>query len=93
MDRKTSTFYVCTTCQAFYDQPLGRVVEKAHSAGNVNYLFKTQAGPTVESRCPECDSALHARLDTILNLPILTVFRSGCGPYVVRPLARHRFPR
>ncbi|KAK1236530.1 RNA methyltransferase tRNA(m5U54)methyltransferase [Marasmius sp. AFHP31] len=57
---KTSTYYICTSCQSFYEQPLGRVVEKKNeSSGNVNYIFKTQPGPTVEGKCPECDSVLH----------------------------------
>ena len=59
-DSKTSMYYVCTNCQSFYDQPLGRVVEKvSESSGNVNMLFKTHAGPTVADHCPECNSILH----------------------------------
>ncbi|KAF9264645.1 N2,N2-dimethylguanosine tRNA methyltransferase [Marasmius fiardii PR-910] len=56
---KTSTYYICTSCQAFHEQPLGRMVEKKESSGNVNYLFKTQPGPLVEGKCPECESVLH----------------------------------
>ncbi|RDB21077.1 tRNA (guanine(26)-N(2))-dimethyltransferase [Hypsizygus marmoreus] len=56
---KTSTFHICTSCQSFYEQPLGRVIEKTQSAGNVNYLFKIQNGPPVTEKCPECESALH----------------------------------
>lgn len=57
---KTSTYYICTSCQSFYEQPLGKVVEKEHeSLGNVNYLFKIQNGPSVADKCPECESALH----------------------------------
>lgn len=57
---KTATFYICTSCQAFYEQPLGRMLEKkSESSGNVNYLFKTQPGPLVEAKCPECESVLH----------------------------------
>lgn len=59
MDRKNSAYYTCTSCQAVYDQPLGRVVEKMQAGGNMNYLFKTQTGPTVAERCLECDSVLH----------------------------------
>ncbi|KAL0581707.1 RNA methyltransferase tRNA(m5U54)methyltransferase [Marasmius crinis-equi] len=57
---KTSTYYICTSCQAFYEQPLGRVIEKkSERTGDVNYIFKTQPGPTVEGKCPECESVLH----------------------------------
>ncbi|KAJ3779270.1 tRNA methyltransferase [Lentinula raphanica] len=56
---KTSTYFVCTSCQSFYEQPLGRVIEKTGAGDNVNTIYKTQPGPTVGSRCPECDSSLH----------------------------------
>ncbi|GLB34920.1 putative tRNA methyltransferase [Lyophyllum shimeji] len=56
---KTSAYYICSTCQSFYEQPLGRVIEKTQAAGNTNYLFKIQNGPPVTDKCPECDSALH----------------------------------
>ncbi|EAU88621.2 tRNA (guanine-N2-)-methyltransferase [Coprinopsis cinerea okayama7 len=47
---KNSTIYLCSSCQNFYEQPLGRILEKPHEkSGHVNYLFKTQqntvAGP------------------------------------------------
>lgn len=36
------------------------MVEKVHErSGHVNHLFKTQAGPTVSTKCPECESTLH----------------------------------
>ncbi|KAF9535308.1 N2,N2-dimethylguanosine tRNA methyltransferase [Crepidotus variabilis] len=57
---KNSTFYVCTNCQSHYEQPLGRMVSKAHEAsGNINILFKTQAAVLSSDKCPECDSHLH----------------------------------
>ncbi|TFK42549.1 tRNA methyltransferase [Crucibulum laeve] len=57
---KASTYFVCTSCQAFYEQPLGKCVEKLHEpSGNKNYTFKTQAGPTIPEKCPECESTLH----------------------------------
>ncbi|KAJ3564295.1 hypothetical protein NP233_g8393 [Leucocoprinus birnbaumii] len=57
---KAANYYVCSHCQAWYEQPLGRIVEKVHEkSGHVNYLFKTQAGPTVSEKCPECESTLH----------------------------------
>ncbi|KAJ3934919.1 MAG: N2,N2-dimethylguanosine tRNA methyltransferase [Lentinula lateritia] len=56
---KTSSYFVCTSCQSFYEQPLGRVVEKQGSRENVNTIYKTQPGPTVGGKCPECESGLH----------------------------------
>lgn len=57
---KTAMYYICQGCQSFYEQPLGRIVEKAHErTGNVNLQFKTQAGPPVPQKCTECGSALH----------------------------------
>lgn len=57
---KTSTIYVCSSCQSFHEQPLGKAVEKKHeTTGNSNWSFKTQAGPSVPEKCPECDSVLH----------------------------------
>lgn len=57
---KTSNYYVCSSCQTFYGQPLGKLTETTHGAsGNVNYLFKIQSGPPVGAKCAECDSSLH----------------------------------
>ncbi|KAF7793124.1 hypothetical protein EIP86_004233 [Pleurotus ostreatoroseus] len=57
---KTAMYYVCSNCQSFYEQPLGRVVEKVNeSNGNVNTLYKVHAGPPVSNHCPECNSVLH----------------------------------
>ncbi|KAJ3896452.1 N2 N2-dimethylguanosine tRNA methyltransferase [Lentinula edodes] len=56
---KTSSYFVCTSCQSFYEQPLGRLVEKQGSRENVNTIYKTQPGPTVGGKCPECESGLH----------------------------------
>ncbi|KIM49074.1 hypothetical protein M413DRAFT_438239 [Hebeloma cylindrosporum] len=57
---KNSIFYICTTCQSHYEQPLGKVVAKTNeTSGNTNYTFKTQAGPLVADKCPQCDSNLH----------------------------------
>ncbi|KAI0035088.1 N2,N2-dimethylguanosine tRNA methyltransferase-domain-containing protein [Vararia minispora EC-137] len=56
----TSTVYVCSFCQAHYDQPLGKAVEKKNDrTGQVTHLFKTQSGPPVADKCPECHSTLH----------------------------------
>ncbi|KAI0647130.1 N2,N2-dimethylguanosine tRNA methyltransferase [Trametes meyenii] len=56
---KTAIYYVCSGCQSFYEQPLGRVTEQVSGKGNLNLHFKVQQGPTVPERCPECHSALH----------------------------------
>ncbi|KAJ4000743.1 N2 N2-dimethylguanosine tRNA methyltransferase [Lentinula boryana] len=56
---KTSSYFVCTSCQSFYEQPLGRVIAKQGSGETVNTIYKTQPGPTVGSKCLECDSSLH----------------------------------
>ncbi|KAI5123353.1 hypothetical protein M0805_001774 [Coniferiporia weirii] len=57
---KTSTYYVCSGCQSFYEQPLGKIMEKvSEKSGQVNLLYKQRVGPPVGDKCPECDSALH----------------------------------
>ncbi|OAX44694.1 N2,N2-dimethylguanosine tRNA methyltransferase [Rhizopogon vinicolor AM-OR11-026] len=57
---KTAMYYICQGCQSFYEQPLGRMIDKVHErSGNVNLLFKTQAGPSVGQKCTECGSAQH----------------------------------
>ncbi|KAF9464736.1 tRNA methyltransferase [Collybia nuda] len=57
---KTSTYHICSTCQSFFEQPLGKIVDKRHElSGNVNHLFKIQHGPLVTEQCPHCNSALH----------------------------------
>lgn len=85
--RKTSTFYICTSCEAFYGQPLGRVVEKVHEAsGNVNYNYKTHAGPPVSQRCPECDSTLHVSFIRVIFYATFNFdfkLESDSRPYVV----------
>jgi tRNA (guanine26-N2/guanine27-N2)-dimethyltransferase len=60
---KTAMYYICQGCQSFYEQPLGRMVEKVHErSGNLNLLFKTQGGPPVPQKCAECGSALHVSM-------------------------------
>ncbi|TFY79408.1 hypothetical protein EWM64_g4603 [Hericium alpestre] len=57
---QTSVYYVCSTCQSFYGQSFGKKIEKVNErSGNVNVLFKTQMGPPVSEKCPECESAMH----------------------------------
>ncbi|KAJ6502519.1 N2,N2-dimethylguanosine tRNA methyltransferase [Mycena sanguinolenta] len=55
---KTSTYWICSNCQSFYGQPLGKLVETVHGK-SVNYNFKLQGGPPVIDKCPECDSVMH----------------------------------
>ncbi|GJE90805.1 N2,N2-dimethylguanosine tRNA methyltransferase [Phanerochaete sordida] len=56
----TATYYVCTSCQAPYEQPLGKMKTNVHEkSGAVNYVFRTHAGPPVGDKCPECESTLH----------------------------------
>ncbi|TFY64033.1 hypothetical protein EVJ58_g2891 [Rhodofomes roseus] len=57
---KTATYYICSGCQHWYEQPLGRIVENVHQpSGNVNLQFKAHTGPPVANNCPECNSKLH----------------------------------
>ncbi|EJD53010.1 N2,N2-dimethylguanosine tRNA methyltransferase [Auricularia subglabra TFB-10046 SS5] len=57
---KTAVYYVCSGCQAFYEQPLGRVSEKVHeSSGNVNLIYRTQPGPPTGGNCEHCGFTLH----------------------------------
>ncbi|KAH9063312.1 N2 N2-dimethylguanosine tRNA methyltransferase [Lactarius vividus] len=57
---KTSIYYVCSGCQSFYEQPLGRMTERVNDrSGNAITLFKTHVGPPVSEKCPECGAPLH----------------------------------
>ncbi|KAH9050649.1 N2 N2-dimethylguanosine tRNA methyltransferase [Lactarius hengduanensis] len=57
---KTSIYYVCSGCQSFYEQPLGRMTERVNDrSGNATTLFKTHVGPPVSEKCPECGAPLH----------------------------------
>ncbi|KAG6333651.1 hypothetical protein ID866_5438 [Astraeus odoratus] len=57
---KTSMYYICSGCQSFFEQKLGRVIEKVNeSTGAKNYQFKTQTGPPVPPECPDCGFSLH----------------------------------
>ncbi|KAH9043109.1 N2 N2-dimethylguanosine tRNA methyltransferase [Lactarius pseudohatsudake] len=57
---KTSIYYVCSGCQSFYEQPLGRMTERVNDrSGNATTLFKTHVGPPVPEKCPECGAPLH----------------------------------
>ncbi|KAF8610125.1 TRM-domain-containing protein [Ceratobasidium sp. AG-I] len=57
---KSATYYVCTGCQSFHAQPIGRVVEKVHEgSGNVNLTYKAQSGPPCGPECDECGFKFH----------------------------------
>ncbi|TFK55045.1 TRM-domain-containing protein [Heliocybe sulcata] len=57
---KTATYYICTRCQSFYEQPLAKLLERVNEkTGNVDVQVKTQAGPAAPERCTECDGVLH----------------------------------
>src|SRR6266542_4049787 len=59
-NRKNSIFYICTTCQSHYEQPLGKMLTKVHEgSGQANIIFKNQAATIGSDKCPECDSHLH----------------------------------
>jgi len=81
--RKTSMYYVCTSCQAFYEQPLGRMLDKKSDNGNVNQYPRTTPGPPVSDKCPECDSTLHASHLSGLSYKILIALVDR-WTYVVR---------
>ncbi|KAI0807501.1 N2,N2-dimethylguanosine tRNA methyltransferase [Fomes fomentarius] len=58
---KTAIYYVCSGCQSYYEQPLGRMVEQvSQKNGQVNAQYKVHTGPPVSERCPECNFVLHA---------------------------------
>ena len=51
---------MCTSCQAVFEQPLGKLVTKtSETSGHINSIFRTQAGPLIPDKCTECDSILH----------------------------------
>ena len=57
---KTSVYYVCSGCQSFHAQPLGKVVEKTtESSSSINLQYKTHAGPPVSPHCEECGGVFH----------------------------------
>jgi hypothetical protein len=89
---KAANYYICSHCQSWYEQPLGRIVDKIHpKSGHVNHLFKTQFGPTVSEKCPECESTLHVSDSScVYDSFIITSDRLlvPCGPdlYMILPL-------
>ncbi|KAH8116969.1 N2,N2-dimethylguanosine tRNA methyltransferase, partial [Phellopilus nigrolimitatus] len=78
---KTSTYYICSGCQSFYEQPLGKIVEKvSEKNGQVNYIYRQRTGPPVGDKCPECESALHVRGSTFSNHLYLVAGPMWSGP-------------
>ncbi|KAH7103878.1 N2,N2-dimethylguanosine tRNA methyltransferase [Auriculariales sp. MPI-PUGE-AT-0066] len=59
---KTAMYYICTGCQAWFEEPLGRVLEKVDEAsGNINPVYRTHPGPSFKGgHCPYCESNTHA---------------------------------
>jgi len=69
VQRKTANYYICSYCQVWYEQPLGKIKIHEQSGGkNVNYHYRQQAGPTVTEKCPECESTLHVSVFSHLSL-------------------------
>ena len=61
--RKHGLVYVCHFCQAHYEQPFGRVVEKVTAKGAQVESFKFISGPPVGEKCPQCDSGMTVSAD------------------------------
>ncbi|KAG8917790.1 RNA methyltransferase tRNA(m5U54)methyltransferase [Tulasnella sp. 417] len=55
---KTAVYHVCQSCQAFTEEPLGRIVEKK-SGDKVNLLYKTTPSASSSDTCVECGGKLH----------------------------------
>ena len=82
LDSNTSTFFVCTSCQAHFEQPLGKLVTKtSETSGHVNSIFRTQAGPLISDKCTECDSTLHVSgyFSDLIVLTTLCRLLDQCG--------------
>ena len=58
---QTAVYYICTVCQSYCEQPLGRTVQgpSKKRSSEPNLTYKSHAAPTAPQRCPECDSTLH----------------------------------
>lgn len=52
---KSAIYHVCSGCQAFHEQPLGRYKENTHQNGTTSLSGKTVIGPTAPSLCTECN--------------------------------------
>ncbi|KIP09582.1 hypothetical protein PHLGIDRAFT_126174 [Phlebiopsis gigantea 11061_1 CR5-6] len=56
----TASYYVCSGCQSFYEQSLGKVKTSVSAkTGDTNYHYKVNTGPPVSDKCPECNSIFH----------------------------------
>lgn len=54
---KRSSFFLCSGCHSYFEQPLGKVSEIRKSNNgkeHVSVKFSTSTGPTVEQKCPIC---------------------------------------
>jgi len=55
---KTALYYVCSGCQSFHEQTLGKVVEKS-SEGRTSLAYKPGLGPPTSPTCDECGGVYH----------------------------------
>ncbi|KIO23382.1 hypothetical protein M407DRAFT_27161 [Tulasnella calospora MUT 4182] len=55
---KTAVYHVCQSCQAFTEEPLGRIVERTNG-DKVNLLYKTTPSAPSSDTCVECGGKLH----------------------------------
>ncbi|KAG8940829.1 RNA methyltransferase tRNA(m5U54)methyltransferase [Tulasnella sp. 424] len=55
---KTSVYHVCQSCQAFTEEPLGRIVER-RNGDKVTMLYKTAPSAPSSDTCVECGGKLH----------------------------------
>ncbi|KAG8920568.1 RNA methyltransferase tRNA(m5U54)methyltransferase [Tulasnella sp. 408] len=55
---KTAIYHVCQSCQAFTEEPLGRIVERK-KGDTVTPLYKTAPSAPISDTCVECGGKLH----------------------------------
>lgn len=68
------------------------MTEKVHEpSGSVNLLFKTQTGPSVPEKCPECNSSLHVCLSVCITYFSLMVTSQIAGPMWSGPIHDSEF--
>lgn len=51
---KSAIYYVCSGCQDFHEQPIGRCKESVQANGGSSLSGKTINGPTAPELCKEC---------------------------------------
>ena len=57
-----------------------KAIEKKHAQPeNTSFVFKTQSGPPVADKCPECGSTLHVRQDGPLAAAMTFFSHSVCS--------------